>query len=264
MENTNHKMAALRKKLADTGKSPTLLGQEAILNEIEWLRRFGFSTPSILQEVVKRTTGGQGKKLVDKGLAIRTPTPYKNPTCYFTLTRYGLDLANSNAEELYRYKEINPIKVNKDTFLHDMTAQTLTVNALNTGAIFDFQTERMLDRDGDKARVKKPDVVWLSKIGRFALEVELSGKWGQDLDEFILKIILALTANEAELPMYDGFIIAAVNQKLIDRYRDALMPGMSIGLWEKNYRNHWQIEKRIQVPEWLIDKVEFQLIVRSV
>lgn len=254
-------LAAARAVLAASGKSPRQIGEESKLKVIEWLYRWGYTSSTIIQLLLGRTSAGYAQKLERQGWLVATKTASGIPATFFTLTEQGLQEAERHAEALYRYPEIDPYKINQQLIRHDLLAQSSTVNALNAGAISSYETERMFAQEGDKSGVKRPDVVWLTKSGhRVAVEIELSAKWTRDLDEFVLGIARALQSASDKPSKYSRFAIISDSKAIVDRYRKAMQPGTPLSLWQKNQRNHWVIDKAIKVPDWLIGKVDFQLI----
>jgi len=172
----------------------------------------------------------------------------------------GLQEAERFAPELYRYPESDPYKVNQKLLRHNLLAQKITVEAIRTGLVSSFETERMFAQDGDKSGVKRPDVVLVTTNNlRIGIEVELSAKWSRDLDDFVLGILRALDTSTHK-SHYSRFTVASDSPAIIDRYKKAMVPGARLNIWVKNQRNHWVVDKTISVPDWLIQKVDFKLI----
>lgn len=260
MNNKAEQLAAAREKLAMMGKSPRELGQESLLKTLGWIYEWGFSSSECIQNLLDRTSGGYAQKLARKGYLLQTKTVSGTPIHFFTLTRTGLEHAERNALTLLPYPEIDPYRVKQQEIRHYLVAQNATLNALNSGGISDFLTERMY-REGDESGVKRPDFVWISKSGlRIAGEIELSAKWDRDLDTFIRGIVLALRSTGEQAAKFDRFIIASDSKAIVERYRTAMLPDAFYAVWIKNQRGHWEIEKRFSVPNWLIQKVDFHLI----
>ena len=253
-------LIAARAMLA-TGKSPRQIGEESRLKVIKFIYRFGYTSASIVQLLLGRTSAGYAQKLARQGWLVTTKTESGIPASFFTLTELGLQEAERHATELYRYPEIDPFKVNQQQIRHNLLAQSLTVNAVNTEVITDFATERMFSQGGDRSGAKRPDVVWMTKAGlRIAVEIELSAKWARDLDEFVLGIARALQPTSDKPATYSRFAVISDSKAILDRYRFAMQSGTALSIWKKNERGHWVIEKTIKVPDWLISKIDFQLI----
>jgi hypothetical protein len=140
----------------------------------------------------------------------------------------------------------------------------MTVNALLDGKIKGYKSERMIITEGCTAGVKLPDVIWITSTGHeIAIEVELSARWERDLDDFILKIIRSLESDGDKTAQYSRFEIVTDAPAIKTRYEAAIKPGATVNSWKKNKRNHWQIDKTQQVPDWLIEKVDIILFGKS-
>lgn len=263
---TDHRLqqlAAARSALAAKGKNPRQLGNEARQTVLEWIYRWGFTSSSIIQQLLNKTSGGYANKLVKQGWLASTRTASGMPTFIFTLTKLGLEEAERHATRLLRYHEIDPYKINQQLIRHDLLAQQVTVNALRSQKIVGYQTERIFASSGDKSRVKKPDVTWLEGGNRpIGVEIELSAKWARDLDEFVLGIGSALQSNNNAPSLYSKFMIFSDSKAIIERYKGAMQPRQEVRWWKKDQRNHWIVEKTTVIPDWLIKQVDFLLLGR--
>lgn len=253
-------LKAARTSLAERGSSPRKISLESRMTIINWNYLWGYTSSSIIQDRLGRTSGGYGNKLAAQGWLTATKTESGIPRVFYTLTEMGLQEAERYAPELYRYPESDPYRVNQKLLRHNLLAQKITIDAIRSGLISGFETERMLAKKGDKSGVKRPDVVLITtnKL-RIGIEVELSAKWARDLDDFVLGIVRALDSTTHE-SNFSRFTIASDSPAIIDRYKKAMAPGARLNTWVKNQRNHWVVDKTIMVPDWLILKIDFQLI----
>lgn len=255
------RLLASRKILAKTGKSPQQLAEENKLKVINWIYLWGYTTPSIVQSLLNRTSAGYAKRLAETGSLNATKSASGTPAKFFTLSRQGLELAEYYTIKQFRYPEVDPQKVDQRLIRHNLISQIATVNLLNAEAIQGYETERMFSMNGDQPNIKRPDVVWHLKNGLWvAVEIELSGKWDRDLDKFIFEIIQALKSDGNNIAKLDRFAIVSDSPALQQRYSEAMQPNVSLKIWQKNNRQHWEIKETIQIPEWLITKVDFHLM----
>lgn len=260
----HQQLSKAREAIALSGKSPRALGLESKHKIINWIYRWGYTSATVGQLLLNRTSGGYLQKLANQNILVATKTISGSPVCYFTLSNTGLEVAESNTSNLYKYVEIDPFKVNQLTIRHNLITQKTTFKALSSGFITEYQTERMLFANGDKLGTKKPDAVWITSTGmRIALEIELSAKWDRNLDDFILKIIRALKSSEGNIPYVDRFIVVSDSPAIVERYKQAIQPTSSFQTWAKNSRGHWAVDKTFTIPSWLIEKVDFQLIEKT-
>lgn len=259
--NVHQQLAKARASLAATGRSPRQIGLESRQTVLDWIYRWGYTSSTVVQSLLGRTSAGYAQKLARQGLLTSTKTKSGTPASYFTLTELGLHEAERFACALHRYPELDNYKVNQQQIRHYLIAQNITLNGLRAKTISNYETERMFDQSGDKSRVKRPDIIWQTNTDlRVAVEVELSPKWDRDLDEFVLGVTRALNSQGNQPSTYNRFAIITDSEAIIERYRAAMQPGASLAIWEKNQRNHWVKDKTVSVPDWLITKIDFQLI----
>lgn len=254
-------LAAARAVLSATGKSSRQIGDESKLQVIDWTYRWGYTSATIIQMLLGRTSAGYANKLVRQGWLVATKTESGMPTAIFTLSELGLQKAERHSPDLYRYFEIEPYRINQKLIRHYLLAQVATINAINTGGIVNFETERMFSQMGDKLGIKRPDIVWVMQSKRrFAIEVELSKKWDRCLDTFIYAIIKALKSLKKQPARFDRFIVFTESPAIHDTYLEKMQPGKELNLWHKNKRGFWVIARTIKIPSWLITKVDFKLV----
>jgi hypothetical protein len=248
-------------KLAKSGKSPNALAEESRRRACQWIYHWGYTSAGIIQYLLGRTAGGYAQRLVRQGILTQTKTASGKPAAIFTLTTIGLEIAENQADCLMRYSELDPQKVNQQLIRHNLLAQEITMKAIRSGKITGYETERMFVADRDQLGIKRPDVVWLTSSGqRLGIEIELSAKWGRDLDEFVLGIARGLAESAEQSAKYNRFVVASDCRAIIDRYVQAVSPGAILNSWKKNERKHWVVDKKRQVPDWLAGKVDFQFL----
>ncbi len=256
-----NQLAAARSIIAATGKSPRQIGEESLRKILEWEYKWGYSSSALGQLLLDRTSGGYMQKLTKKNWLTSTRTKSGAPAAYYTLSELGLQEAERHSDTLFKYIEIDQYKVDQSKIRHYLIAQQATIQALKSGLIVDYETERMFQKDGDKLGIKRPDIVWITPGGlRYGVEVELSAKWEKDLDMFIIGILRALQSGGNDKLGYSRFIIFSDSGAIIRRYTAAMQPSAPLSLWKKNERGHWAIERTVKVPDWLINKVDFKLI----
>lgn len=257
-------LAAARAVLISTGKSPRQIGEESRLKVINWIYRWGYTSSSSVQELLGRTSAGYAKKLVKQGWLVATRSVSGSPEMIFTLSELGLQEAERHSTDLYRHPEIDPYKINQLQIRHYLLAQSITINALIAGVIINFKTERMFSQIADKHGVKRPDIVWIMPTKRlYAIEIELSKKWDRDLDTFIFGIIKALHSSKNEPARFDRFMVFTESPAIESTYKERMQPKTHLNLWRKNKRGYWVIAHTIKVPDWLISKTDFKLLVQE-
>jgi hypothetical protein len=244
-----------RAKLRETGQSPTVIGKSNLLKTLLLIYLWGYTIPSIVQLFLGITRGGYLQKLTEQGWLRKVKTESGNPQAIYTLTESGVAEAERHAAIQIRYIEIDPYRINQQLLRHNLLAQEITINALISGVIDDYQSERMLSTQ-DKPGQKRVDACWLkSTTIKIGIEIELSKKWDRKLDQFVSGVINALENN-----IYNQFIIFSDSTAIIVGYSTAMKAGSPLKTWKKDQKGFWKVEKTDVVPDWLLNKVSFQLI----
>lgn len=232
---------------------------------LEWVRRWGYSSSAVLA-MLAGAKGSVVGPLQKAGLVVATRTEAGGitrgtPKFYYTLSGRGLQEAERHAESRLRYPERDRYRVNQRQIRHYLVAQGTTVNALASGVVVDYQTERQIDADGDQAGIKRPDVVWTLPCGKqIGVEIELSPKWARQLDQFVLGIAWSLAGSQTASARFAKVVIIADAAVIVRRYKKAMRPGASLAIWKKSSHQRWQIVDTVKVPDWLIDRVHFEIM----
>lgn len=243
-----------REKLQKSGKNPTEIGKSNLLKILLLIYQWGYTSPTNAQTFLGITRGGYLQRLTEQGWLKKVKTESGNPKFIYTLTESGLAEAERYASFQIRYVEIDPYRINQQLLRHNLLAQEITINALKSGVIDDYQSERMLSIQ-DKPGQKRVDACWLKATIKIGIEIELSKKWDRKLDEFVSGVINALENNN-----YSQFIIFSDSPAIISAYSAAMQPSTCYRSWKKNNKGIWQADEVKTVPVWLINKVSFQLI----
>lgn len=252
------KLAAARQKLKETGKSPVEIGNQSRIDVLLWIYYWGFSTASLILALLGRTAGGYAQRLEKQGWLRSTKTASGNPKEIFTLTTAGLELAEKHAHTQVPYQELDSYRVNQDLIRHNSLAQRETISALNDGFIVSYRTEKILALLGNSKGVKQVDICWELRDYLCGVEVELSGKWGRILDNFVHSTIQAL--RNQNVHGYDSIIIMSDSPAILARYQAAFQPGTMLNIWIKDKRNHWVVDHQIEIPDWVRPSLKFELI----
>lgn len=239
------------------GESPRERGAKKQKRVLDWIYRWGYSSAEIIKRVAGQQMNGYAKGLAKKGLLVESKTESGTPRFIYTLSKTGLEEATRFSEFLLRYPEEDWARINQQQIRHNLLAQAATIHSLDIGSIYDYLTERMYDQDGDKSGIKRPDVVWKhSNDLTSAIEIELSPKWDRRLDEFVYGVYQSLRSPAK----YNRYMIVTDSPALITRYKEALSPGKEVKIWKKNSRGHWDVEKKIENPDWLLKSIDFFLL----
>lgn len=243
------------------GSNPRAVGARKTELALDWVYRWGWSCPSILDLVTSGTRSGLSARLVRQKLVTSTKTESGGgakgvPTQMLTLTSLGLDQVERMREDLIQY-EIDPYRIDQSKLRHDFLAQKATVNSMNAKTISDFKTPYELAAKSEKG-MKQPDVLWVRPDGqRMGIEVELSAKWDRKLDQFILGCVLSLRKdpNNPRINEVDSIALVSDSKAILKRYSEAFKPGSALPIWEKNERGFWSQQKVTQVPSSIQGKI---------
>lgn len=226
---------------------------------VDWVYRFGFSSAQVIRQCLKKESTSWTSNAVKKGLLRSTRTLSGEPTVIYTLTEMGLEFAHHHATKLLPYVELDPYRISQPKIRHDLLVQKVSIKALHEGAITKVTTERELN-EGDQRGQKRADAVWHLPDGkRLGIEMELSAKYGQKLDEFICGVAASVDPNR-EPNHIDSFCVMTDSEAICKRYREAMNSGQPMRRWKKNARQHWVIDEEDVVPPWLSELVEFRVI----
>ena len=247
------------------GKTPLQVGIEKTKTALDWVYRWGWSSPSTLDMLGGSARRGLSARLVKNGLLRSTRTQCGGavrgvPNFILTLTETGQAEVERFCENLLPY-ERDPYKaVHQQKLRHDHLAQMATARTVIEGKIAGFKTEKELAEESSKG-VKQPDIVWLLGNILMGLEVELTGKFGRQLDQFVYGCIHALIGNASQRPRFHRIAIVTDSPAIKKRYEQAFAPGAKYQVWSKNSRGYWVSENQVRtVPDNIKGRIQCQLI----
>jgi len=244
--------------IALQGKTTRERGTEKTIKAISWVYRWGYSFPTILDQIGNVKARGLTAKLVKKGILKETKTGlsagFKGvPNKILTLTNLGMQIAETHTEIQYSY-ETDPHRVRQDQLHHYFIAQKLTIDAVNNHKIQYFKTEKEYAAFSENG-VKQPDVIWVNSDNeQIGIEVELTGKWERKLDQFVDSSLKALKVIGGESRL-DYIVIFAESDALIKRYKAAFQADCKYSKWVKNQRGYWQKDIELTVPSWITGRI---------
>jgi len=231
--------------------------QQALL----WVYHWGYSTAPVLQSLLRHRGMSWTTGSVQRGWLRKTGMTARERVKVVSLTEKALAWVEHRSNTLLKYNELEPHRISPITIWHNLLAQRLTIQASDDGTIRSFSTERLLSARSAPG-TKQPDVVWFTKKGeRIAIEVELTAKWDRRFDEFVARVIDALsTGQEGEKPRFDKFAVMTTSKAIATRYSAAFQPGASLKVWRSTTKGTSTVEQVIEVPEWVHQRVAFTLI----
>jgi hypothetical protein len=241
--------------------NPAAQGQANKAQALTWVYVWAYSTPAILQLLLRHEGMSWSTGAVDAGWLRKSGVTARERIKVVTLTEMGLAWVQARSNLLLKYAELDPHRMSPYTIHHTLLAQRLTVHEARASRISSYQTERMLAARSEPG-VKQPDVVWTTKDGeRVGVEVELTAKWDRRFDEFLLKTIKALTPDESNgLSKVDRVLITTTSLAILKRYRMAFGSGQPYRTWREAPKGRAGTASIEHVPSWVQDKVHFRLV----
>ena len=266
-----------RQRSLSTGYTSQQIGEQKAQEALFWVYRWGWSTASILDDVVNTRRGSIALRLERRGLLKRARTPTGGgargvPIFMLTLTRAGVAEVSrhfDSDEHLYAYSN----RINFNQMRHDHLVQKLTVAAIAEGRADRHTPERILrvnamrklaleskeEREAREARGGLPfkisDVEWRTRSLEVTfVEVELSGKFNRDLDEFVHKSIEALHTTPDSI-----VLIISDSRGTLTRYSKAFEANAPVGRWKKVDGRYVKIGS-FPVPAWVAERIHYRKI----
>ena len=259
----SEKMLAARSQRLE-GTNPRAVGRAKARQALEWVYRWGWASHKTIDGLAGVKRRGLAAKLARQGLLQATRTESGGavddvPGHILTLTKLGQAEVEKWREELLQY-DVDPYRVRQDLLRHNELAQRATASALANGKIVGYETEKEMCAKSEKG-VKQPDAAWQLQDGkRVAVEIELSGKWARDLDQFILACVSALSSSENEQARFNLLALVTDSPAIQKRYKSAFTAGTKYGHWQKDSRGRWTRMGTNEVPAWMKGKVLWRLI----
>lgn len=256
------KMRLARQEILN-GQSPRERGDEKMRLALDWIYRWGYSSPKVIELIGGAARSGLSARLVKRGLLRSTRTESGGglkgvPDVILTLTELGQQEIERVSDRLLQYDQ-DPYKINQLKLRHDTLAQSATAKALSNSSIQDFRTERELAQRSQQG-IKQPDVLWAMGEMRVAVEIELTAKWDRLLDQFVDSCINALSTRNDKEPRFHQILLATDSPAIVKRYKSAFEPGQSYSVWKKDDKaGRWKVEGARKVPDWIEGKFKCKL-----
>lgn len=259
-------LKAGREAAKASGKTPQQLGHERTLKALQWVHLFGWSTASLLEQLVSTNRGGLAARLVTQGLLKKHLSPggggiKGSPLAVLTLTPAGEAYVTRYAENIDDLTAYAP-KIGWAQLRHDCLVQQLAIQAL---AVANGPMRIISDREARARGIagKIHDLVLIEDADdiriRTLIEVELTAKRGRELDDFVLGCCKSMMAaenagDEVVLHVYSD------SPALLRHYKQRLSPNAVFHSWTRNSSGHYVKSTEWRVPERHAESFFFHLI----
>jgi hypothetical protein len=245
------------------GKNARQRGLEKRRLALTWVYRWGWASPSTVEIVGGAKRSGLAARLVRNGLLEETKTACGGghlgvPVKILTLSVAGVQEVERTRERLRAYP-VGGNRVRMDEIRKFQLAQRATLTALELGDIqaclVGLETAALIGEG-----VKLPTMLWsMADSTKVGIEVELSSRWGRDLDVFIDKCVTALSPNNGRARPFDQIAVLSDSSSIIKRYKAAFAKGAQYQLWEKDPRGYWQAVDTKTVSEFVAAQMRWHL-----
>ncbi len=256
---SNHSIGDVARRHKEAGTNSRAVGQARQREALRWMYRWGWSTPSIIDQVANNGRSGLAARLVKRGLLEETDNPQNrrstDPIDLLFLTKDAVqeveELLDSPSDFLdQNYQNDLPIHQVR----HDFYVQKLTANNINK--IKSYLTPKEIAAKS-KPQEKQVDAIWIYEDGiRVGIEMELTRKkTGREIDRSMLMILLAVKdGNTFGLNAINFF---STSRGILETYKAILKPGKKIRRWEQDDQRRWVATDLATVPDWSENRILF-------
>jgi hypothetical protein len=199
------------KRGLESGVSPRERGRQKLVEMLCWIYKWYVTATPIAREFIGTTETNYLQQLERKGLVKSFNAPSLLCGRGYLLTQDGVNAAATALGKELPYS-LHPSNISHSLLKHNLTTQRVCIAAHKAG--HDVTPSRFLNagRDG-----KIPDAL-IEIDGVFhALEIELSGKWSDELEQSLLAHLKAVSSGEWHRVAY-----VSNTQSLLDRYKNRL------------------------------------------
>lgn len=176
---------------------------------------YGWHTTAkpLVKEVLSTSETAYLSELERKGLVKRVNAPSLLCGCVYMLTAEGVSAAATVRGEELPYS-VNPASISHSLLKHNLAAQRIAIMAEANGHKVTPGRLLSAERGG-----KIPDaLIHRQDTGEtIALELELTGKWGDELEQTLNALLLAMTEGKWQRVLY-----TSNSEALLRRYEERL------------------------------------------
>ncbi|MFN3958241.1 MAG: hypothetical protein ACK4Q6_12130 [Tepidimonas ignava] len=235
-------------------RSPREVGAERAKAALAWLRRWGWSSPAVLDALTRSTRRGLAARLERAKMAEAIEIDFYSiaiaplPKKLVKLTEMGQQVAEtfcSNVKTIYE----DIARPKPQQLLHDIKVQEIAAKYVAKGAELVYSAPE-LNKFVKSGKI--PDAVIEIDGKRTAIELELSKK--RD-DEFYFGI--EALCESLKNKRFDSYVIYCSSTSIADRYKKTLIPDMIIDRYVRAENRHLKKTKNgYQIPTDIALKVK--------
>lgn len=219
--------------MSDDTRSPRAIGEARARAALAWIRRWGWSSPSVIETLIRSHRRGICARLTRSGLIeavdqVYTASLAPLPRKIIRLTKAGLDIAETICDAPCVYDDICRPKLQQ--IYHDIKVQEIVANLISgVDDIIYTGPEAMAKTKSGKI----PDAVISLDGKKIAIELELTKKRADEFCFGLISICRSIMDKR-----YDGYYIVCGNKSIAKRYLSAIAPGRYIDVYERGANRH--------------------------
>ncbi len=192
------------------GQSPQERGRQKLATVLMWLYSWHTTVSPLVTELIATTETTYLRELEKKGYVKSFPAPRLLCGRAYMLTRDGVNAAASALGKELPYST-HPSSVSHSLLKHNLAVQRFAIDAYHKGFQVD-PCQKSAERNG-----KIPDAFIETANGRFAVEIELEGKWHSELEQALNRHVNAISRGE-----WLGVVYVSNSTRLLRRYKKQL------------------------------------------
>jgi hypothetical protein len=168
-----------------------------------------------------------------------------------TPLQIGAEKTQTALNWVYRWGWSSPFTVD---MLGGSARRGLAARLVKNGLLRSTRTQ-----SGGAVRGVPAQILTLTETGQ--AEVELTGKFGRQLDQFVCGCVHALVGNASQRPRFHRIAIVTDSPAIKKRYEQAFAPSARYQVWSKNSRGYWVSENNARtVSDNVKGRIQCQLI----
>ncbi|MEL4180374.1 hypothetical protein [Roseateles sp. PN1] len=259
-------IVGIAQRIKDAGTTSRKLGAEKRAKALSWVYRWGWSSPTLLDDYVSPGRRGLVKGLVDQGYLESYPNPAGggdkgNPRQAICLTEKGQSFVEGYLDtrhDLLPQKRADDIPWRQ--LRHDYLVQQASVGAIKGGRIKDALSPKQVSQQS-RAGIKQPDAIWiLDTDQRAAIELELTRKKpGLEESQTVAALVSSISTEPGDGKV-DMVIIVSHSNAILDSYKELLKPNRTLRLYTRDSQRKWVESGNMTIPASISQKFIYHKI----
>lgn len=259
-------IVGIAQRIKDAGTTSRKLGAEKRAKALSWVYRWGWSSPTLLDDYVSPSRRGLVKGLVDQGYLESYPNPAGggdkgNPRQAICLTEKGQSFVEGYLDtrhDLLPQKRADDIPWRQ--LRHDYLVQQASVGAIKGGGIKYALSPKQVSQQS-RAGIKQPDAIWiLNTDQRAAIELELTRKKpGLEESQTVAALVSSISTEPGDGKV-DMVIIISHSNAILDSYKELLKPNRTLRLYTRDSQRKWVESGNMTIPASISEKFIYHKI----